>query len=338
MNAIKRWPPEGKSIQCSSLLRRVQDSSSKHIRMAKEDEQSFDWVPFLAPGEKEGSELMPIFRQLSPLPAYLFLSVIVGKGKRSGGHSRGGDNEHLAWCVVQRFTGLFSPSIHWFISMAPRYRATPRWGRHQGQRSGAGRRGNRSPRRISPLNCASPSSNRTEDSGQSIFNSVQSARFHYRRRTNRPVISALITIIFEEEDGVEGTSEEHLPGSSNISSPSGRREDSSYAPSSPSKLVAESSPAPTEEQVEARAEIGSMLDLNEPVMAQDQPRSLQEQEDATTSAPQTHGEPKLPDFHYANTLYPILPPGMKLEDVPEGMEISWEPLDEFKFYKPDYDK
>jgi len=73
-----------------------------------------------------------------------------------------------------------------------------------------------------------------------------------------------------------------LPGSSDISSPSGRGGDSSYVPSSPSNLVEESSPAPTEEQVEARKEIGGILDLNEPVIAQDQPRSTQAQEGSTT--------------------------------------------------------
>lgn len=172
---------------------------------------------------------------------------------------------------------------------------------------------------------------------------VQSAKFHYRRRTDWPVISTLITVIFEEEDETEGTSAEgsgaeQSPGNSNISSPSWGREDNSYSPSSPSKLVEESSPAPTEEQAEARAEMGSMLDLNEPKMVQDQTAIPQERVEATTPAPQQQEEPTLPDFYYANTLYPKLPPGMKLEDVPEGMEISWEPLDEFKVYKPDNDK
>ena len=102
-------------------------------------------------------------------------------------------------------------------------------------------------------------------------------------------------------------------------------------------MVEESSPAPTEEKVEARKEIGGILDLNEPVIAQDQPRSTQAQVGATTSVPPMPGEPKLPDFHHANTLYPILPSGMKLEDVPEGMEITWVPLDKLSAYHPDKD-
>lgn len=89
--------------------------------------------------------------------------------------------------------------------------------------------------------------------------------------------------------------------------------------------------------MEARKEIGGILDLNKLVIAQDQPRSTQAQAGATTSVPLTPGEPKLPDFHHANTLYPILPSGMKLEDVPEGMEITWVPLDKLTAYQPDKD-
>lgn len=217
MKAIKSLPPEGMSIQCSPSMKRFPDSNPSHFKMVKKDEQSFDCEMVQTPGE-ERFERTPICQKLSLLSVCLFLSVFAGKGKRSRRHGRRCNTKLPAWCVIQDFTGLNYPLTHSLIRMAPRYRASSRRG---GQRSGAGRRGNRSPWRISPLNRASPSYIGTEDSGQSIYNRVQTARFQYRRSTNRPAISALITIIFEEEDGVEGSSEEHLPGSSDISSPSG---------------------------------------------------------------------------------------------------------------------
>lgn len=142
MNNIYSWPPEVKGIQCASMLRRVQDKGLRNNRMAEEGWHSLYRIQFLLPGEKEWSEYMPVFWQLHPFFAYLHLIVIVGKWKRSGVHSCSSDSRHLTWCVFPWHSGLLSPSVHCISSMAPRYRATPRRGRHQGQRSGAGRRGN----------------------------------------------------------------------------------------------------------------------------------------------------------------------------------------------------
>lgn len=155
------------------------------------------------------------------------------------------------------------------------------------------------------------------------------AKFRYRRRTNKPFISALITVIFEEEDVEKASLEDQSAENSPNSSPSKGRKDSSYSPSSRSKLVDESSPAPTEEQAEALEEIVSILDSKEPIQVQEQEAVLQDQVEPKPTSPHPQSQPELPDFYYANTLYPRLPPGMKLEDLPVGMEISWEPLDAF---------
>lgn len=145
------------------------------------------------------------------------------------------------------------------IFMAPRFKATPRRGRHSGQHGGDGGRGRYSPRRISPLAQASPPSNRSGDSEQFICNTVQSARFRFRRRTNRPFISTLVTVIFEEEDEEENSmtnsSAEQTPSNPNSSSPSRGIEDSSYAPSSQSKIKEESAGDYIEEQAEVIQEI-----------------------------------------------------------------------------------
>lgn len=210
--------------------------------------------------------------------------------------------------------------------MAPRLRATPRRGRNYGQRGGAGGRGSHSPRRVSPLAFASPPSTRSDDSGHSNSNTLQYARFQFRRRTNKPLISALVMVIFLEEDEEEASlkepSEEQSPSPSNNSSPSRWMEDSSYAPSSQRKIEEESTFAHTEEQAEALQEIGSMKDKNSLDMAQETAKTPQERVDIRQTSPEKQTMNKKPDNSFATLLYPKLPPGMKLEDVQDGVEIT----------------
>jgi hypothetical protein len=210
---------------------------------------------------------------------------------------------------------------HHKLKMAPRQRATPRRGRNSGQRGQSGGRGVQSPRRVSPLACASPSSIGSEDSGNDISNTVQTVKFKYKRRTNKPVVSALITVVFTEEDeeedsGKEVSEEKEL--SSNTSSQSRGKEDSSYLPSSESRLEEDSTGVHSEEQNEVLKEIGSIMDKDATNMAQ---QPLEE-----AQAMEVSRKGKEPDRVFGNILYLKLPPGIhRLEDIPDGMEVTWEP-------------
>lgn len=237
-------------------------------------------------------------------------------------------NLEVVSVAIAALYNLQAKTEHPLHSMAPRLRATPRRGRNYGQRGGSGGRGNQSPRRISPLACASPPSTRSEDSGHSISNTVQSARFQFRRRTNKPLISALITVIFSKEDKEEGSlkedTEEQTPSPSDNSSQRRWMEDSSYIPSSQSKLDEDSTFAHSEEQAEVLQEIGSMKDKNNMDIAQQKAEAPQAMDVTRQVSPQKKAMDKEPDNSFANILYLKLPPGMKPEDVQDGVKVTWE--------------
>ena len=75
-------------------------------------------------------------------------------------------------------------------------------------------------------------------------------------------------------------------------------------------------------------EIGSMQEKNSLDLAQEQAKTPQERVDTRQTSPQKQSMHKKLDNSFATLLYPKLPPGMKLEDVQDGVEITWEPLDE----------
>ena len=68
---------------------------------------------------------------------------------------------------------------HYRLRMPIRGYASPRRGRNQGQRGNPGGRGVHSPRRVSPLAYASPSSPGSDDSDSDISFSVQTVKFKY---------------------------------------------------------------------------------------------------------------------------------------------------------------
>lgn len=340
------------AINRNSILHHSQGRSRNHILKEMANPKLHNLVQFRQVDEEERIRFRHDSFQVHRLLAPLHLSDRIGEETHRFTWFQAVDNSHFicgtVWCPLTKLfryhlsTGqvlsFHFPARNSIIPMAPRYRGTPRRGRHQGQRGGAGGRGTQSPHRVSPLARVSPASNSSEDSGNSLRNAVQMAKFKYRRRTNRPFVSALITVIFEEEDEENASSEDQSAENSPNSSFSKGRKDSSNSPSSRSKLVDESSPAPTEEQDEALEEIVSILDSNELVPVQEQETGLQERVEPKPISPQPQSQPELPDFYYTNTLYPRQPSGMKLEDVSVGMEISWEPLDAFNLPSSENDK
>lgn len=110
--------------------------------------------------------------------------------------------------------------------------ASPRRGKKHGGR------GVHSPCRVSPLTVASPSSPGYVDSDSDTDNSVQMVTFRYIRRTNRPIVSTLITVVFTEEEDAEDKGKgiyEMQEQSSNRSPQGSSQEDSSYQPSNQSQ-------------------------------------------------------------------------------------------------------
>jgi len=153
-----------------------------------------------------------------------------------------------------------------------------------------------------------------------LDNAVQIASLSYRRRTNKPIIRARITVIFEEEDEVEDSSNqasgEKTPTSSDTSS---KAQDTSYIPEVQSRMEDDSIDFPSAEQAEAAKELRS---LKRKALMASVEGSKKTQMDSTGSGMRIAEEEDSLDYK----LYLKLPPGYdRIADVPEGVEISWEP-------------
>lgn len=223
---------------------------------------------------------------------------------------------------------LSSFVLHQSTYMAPCLRGIPRRGRNLGLRGGSGGRGSPAPRRISPIAIASPPSPRSEESGPSISNSVQSARFKFQSRLNKLLISALVTVIFLEEDeetvSLEAASKEKSPSPSVNSSQSRLEEESSYAPSSQSRLEEESTYAPSEEQAEDIQEMARMKDESTLAPVEEKAKDSQDMAGIQQALPQKKTMEGEPDNTFANILYLKLPPGVNPMEVEDGVEVTWE--------------
>lgn len=193
------------------------------------------------------------------------------------------------------------------LKMPIRGHASPRRGKKHGGR------GIHSPRRVTPLTIASPSSQSYVDSDSDTDNSVQIVTFRYIRRTNRPIVSTLITVVFAEEEDEAGKGkgiDEMQKQTPNRSPQSSSQEDSSYQPSTQSQPEEDSTGNHAKEQHEALREICSLIDM----------------EISSSKAQNVHEEVKMPERLFGGRLYPVLPPGFRrLEDIPCGMEIDFLP-------------
>jgi len=83
-----------------------------------------------------------------------------------------------------------------------RRRGISRRGSSSGARGGVRGRGGSGPRRISPLDSISPASPSSDHSDLSLNSSFHSSCFKFKSRLNKPIISAIITVIFSEEEDV----------------------------------------------------------------------------------------------------------------------------------------
>lgn len=107
-------------------------------------------------------------------------------------------------------------SLHLILTM-PRLRGTPHRGSNTGSRGGSCSRGGSVPHNVAPLSSVpppsppsdnsgpsiapvAPSSPASNNSGISLNSSFHSAHFQFRSGLNKPLISALVTVIFEEEE------------------------------------------------------------------------------------------------------------------------------------------
>lgn len=171
--------------------------------------------PYLCSGKRSGSISNPAtaqgivqsipadgipFRVAIPCPVVRIVSFTQTNAQGICSSCRiGGRYISVNSCLLSRVK-LSSPL------MAPRggYKS-PRRGGHSSQSSGTKQKIPPSPRRISPLACASPPSGASTPSGD-LDNVVQIATLCYHRRTNKPVIRARITVIFDEEDEVDDSS------------------------------------------------------------------------------------------------------------------------------------
>lgn len=188
------------------------------------------------------------------------------------------------FCYSLCLNSLFNRQSWFILVMAPRLRGTPKRG---------GVSGRPAPPCVTPIAMASPGSSQSEESGDSLNNSLHTARFTFKSKRNQPLISALITVIFSEEDEEKVSSE----------ADSGKQNPS---------------------QVDRATRSGSG-DVTLKVDAM-----IQEEEDQGDAGekeipPPENIIPCDPADKYATYLYPVLPPGVKLEDIGEGVMLDLLP-------------
>lgn len=163
--------------------------------------------------------------------------------------------------------------------------------RQRGTPRRGGVSGRPTPPCISSLAMASPASSPSEESRPSLNSSLHTARFTFKSKRHQPLISAIITVIFSEVD------EEQV---------SAEADSGNHGPSQ-----------------EASATRRGLGDVTLKVSA-----TMQEAEDQGDPGDQVTPHPDnvthcAPADRYATYLYPVLPPGVKMEDIGEGVMLDW---------------
>lgn len=136
------------------------------------------------------------------------------------------------------------------------------------------------------------------------------------------MVKAMITVIFSEENEEEGnwkddTEEKAPPSLDNL--------DSSYSPELQSRADEESTHGFSAEQAEALKEIGSLKGKEPMKLSENPPEALMETQSSRPSSPQRKIREEETENSFDYNLYLKLPPSIdRLEDIPEGMEVTWE--------------
>lgn len=189
----------------------------------------------------------------------------------------------------------------------PRLGGTPRRGSNNGSRGGSSSRGGSIAHSIAPISMVPPPSVPSDNSGPSIApdapsspssissgtslnNSFHSARFQFKSRLNKPLISALVTVIFEEE--------EEQNASDNSSSEPSNVHTTSSSPGSA---------------------MGAVLNVPEQkgkeILAQKETKNPT----PTAQKPASNSEPE----RFRNILHLVLPPGRSATDVEDNVMVEW---------------
>jgi len=189
--------------------------------------------------------------------------------------------------LLQPFCPL---SLSIIVGMARRRGISWR-GSSSGTRGGVKGRGGPVPRRISLIASVSPASPSSDHSGPSLYSSFHSSRFTFKSKLNKPTISAIITVIFsEEEDDLSGSDEQSMDRTLSQNSKDSQ---------------------------------GSMAKdiLNLPEVQQDEGH----EEDARPQQTSSHEEfiPCAPAQFSGTVLYPVMPPGRSIMDVEDNVMIEW---------------
>lgn len=101
--------------------------------------------------------------------------------------------------------------------------------------------------------------------------------------------------------------------------------DSSYSPEPQSKMDEDSTYGYSAEQAEALQEITSLKGKEPVVSTEGLPEALKEAQIDQPPSPPSQVKPEESEDTFDYTLYLKLPPGIeRLEDIPAGMEVTWE--------------
>jgi len=132
----------------------------------------------------------------------------------------------------------------------------------------------------------------------------------------------MITVIFSEENEEEGSWKDDIEEKA---PPSSDNSDSSYSPELQSRADEESTHGFSAEQAEALKEIGSLKGKEPMEKFENPPEALMEVQSSKPSSPQSKIRNEETEDSFDYTLYLKLPPGIdRLEDLPDGMEVTWE--------------
>lgn len=102
----------------------------------------------------------------------------------------------------------------------PRRRGIPRHGSNSRSRGGSCSRGGSVPQCVDPLASVPPPSPPSDSSGPSLNSSFHSARFQFWSKLNKPLISAIVTALFSEEEEELASSDEPSTEPSHSRTPS----------------------------------------------------------------------------------------------------------------------
>jgi hypothetical protein len=164
---------------------------------------------------------------------------------------------------------------------------------------------------------AYPTTQASEDSETSLNNSVQTAKFRFKSRLDRPTVTTMVTVIFSEEEEEKASSE----NSEGERSPTPLEDSMQEEETTSAQSASTDQPhSPRIKAVQCQLEDHSISHQQAGMEEKDKGKA-----ESQHGAVQSDQTKKWPDHFYRNRLKLKLPPGVKPTDVQDGLTVEWVP-------------